>query len=127
MWSMWYQAYFNADFPRLMIRFEDTLFHAEKVMQIVNECVGSSESEITPFLYHLGKSKRGPSSDFPTALGKYGSERGRYDGMAEVDREYARSALDANLMRTFHYPQMPSSTSYSAANTAAAAAADEES
>lgn len=117
MWSTWYGAYLDADFPRLMIRFEDTLFHAERVMEIITDCVGGrpGEQPSPPFRYHLGKSKRGPSSDFPTALGKYGREAGRYDGMTADDRKYALSALDEKLMRTFRYPQITTPSSSAAA------------
>jgi len=107
MWSKYYRSYMNdADFPRLIIRFEDTLFHAEKVMRIVSDCVGMPMDD-APFLYELGKAKRGPSSDFRTALAKYGSESGRYDGLLAEDRNYALSALDADVMLTFHYQQAP--------------------
>jgi len=102
-WTEWYREFMDADFPRLIIRFEDTLFHAEQVMKAVMDCVGQPMER--PFKYHLEKSKSsGKAADFAGALGKYGSEKGRYDGLAMEDKEYLRSALDATLMRTFHYP-----------------------
>jgi len=64
MWSDWYRSYIDAEFPRLIIRFEDTLFHAEKIMEIISKCVGAP-MEIQ-YQYHTAKSKKGPSSDFPT-------------------------------------------------------------
>jgi len=112
MWSEWYYEYYReANFPRLMIRFEDTLFHAEKVMELVNECLlgpASAASDPTPFKYHLDASKNLKSSaDFATALAKYGTETGRYAGLARRDKIYAvTKGLDAKLMQEFHYPQI---------------------
>jgi hypothetical protein len=30
-WSEWYQLYMDADYPRVMVRFEDLLFYGEEV------------------------------------------------------------------------------------------------
>jgi len=108
-WSEWNREFVDAKFPRLIIRFEDTLFHAEKVMELVVECVTGRPME-HPFRYHLAASKtHGNPADFVTALANYGTERGRYDGLAREDREYVREggALDPRLMEMFHYPQVP--------------------
>ena len=32
-WSEWYRLYLDADFPRIMVRFEDMLFHAKEVIE----------------------------------------------------------------------------------------------
>jgi hypothetical protein len=32
-WSEWYRLYLEADFPRIMVRFEDMLFHAKEVIE----------------------------------------------------------------------------------------------
>lgn len=36
-WSEWYRLYLDADFPRIMVRFEDMLFHAKEVIE--RECI----------------------------------------------------------------------------------------
>jgi len=106
-WSEWYREFVDVDFPRLIIRFEDTLFHAERVMQLVLDCIGRPMEG--PFKYHMDKSKKGSSTDFASALGKYGSEAGRYNGLAAEDMQYLRTALDPHLMKRFRYPHIPSS------------------
>jgi hypothetical protein len=40
-WSTWYNEYLNADYPRLMIRFEDLIFHQRELISTVCECVGA--------------------------------------------------------------------------------------
>jgi hypothetical protein len=106
MWSDWYIRFFNAPFPRLIIRYEDTLFHAEKVFGIVMECIGRPTSQ--PYTYQLEASKvHGSSSDFVHALAKYGTERGRYAGLLPNDRVHAKAVLNSTLMKTFGYPDAP--------------------
>lgn len=106
MWSVWNREYFDSSEPRLMIRFEDTLFHAEKVMEQITACVGQPLHG--DFRYHLDAAKEhGNPADFVTALSKYGREQGRYGGLEPGDRVYANEALDQTLMATFHYPQVP--------------------
>jgi hypothetical protein len=87
----------------LIIRFEDTLFHAEKVMDLITECLGKPLSH--PYLYHLEASKEhGRPADFFSALAKYGRAEGRYDGLTPDEKKYVRTALNPTLMKTFQYP-----------------------
>lgn len=57
-WSEWYREYLDADFPRLMVRFEDLIFHAPAVLEKIRECVGAVWKEedfvfVTQCVYHL--------------------------------------------------------------------------
>lgn len=102
LWSTWNRLYFDADFPRLMIRFEDTLFHAEEVMHHIKVCVGLPTTK--PYRYNLGKSKdKKKGADFTSALAKYGTHKGRFDGLYPEDLAYAQIALDPELLQVFHY------------------------
>jgi hypothetical protein len=134
LWSSWYQAYLDADYPRLIIRYEDTLFHAEQVVQQVVSCAGlaptmssvrsassdaaflqsgmSSTRTSDPreyhrrlFRYRVERGKdHGNSSDFVSAILKYGKKDGRYQGMVPRDLRYAKErGLSSSLMETFHY------------------------
>lgn len=128
-WSLWNREYYDQarkasrttgndsgtkKQPRLlMVRFEDLLFFAPQVMHMIRDCVGWSASARTKqamhtsdYLLNAAKS-HGWSSDLVTALIRYGSPQGRYKGLAPVDREYLQSALDPELLRVFHYPQVP--------------------
>lgn len=114
LWSQWNQQYIEAEFPRILIRFEDTLFHAEQVMYEIKQCLGlldpSNQTDAPqeiPFEYFLDKSKKSPTTaDFATALSKYGRASGRYDSITEEDRAYLQTALDPRLMQLFHYPNI---------------------
>jgi hypothetical protein len=106
MWSDWNGLYLNAKFPRLVIRFEDTIFHLETVMKKVSECVGIPMDG--PLKYHLDSSKHLRSSaDFVSAMSRYGKAEGRYDGFSVQERKYLQTALDPQLMQIFRYPQIP--------------------
>jgi hypothetical protein len=39
-WSSFYREYVASDMPRLVVRYEDLLHHAEAVAHLVSECVG---------------------------------------------------------------------------------------
>lgn len=107
MWTDWYREWVETSIPSLVIRFEDTLFHAEKVMQAVMECIG--EPMPKPFLYQLDAAKsHGASADFLTAMAKYGGAKGREGGMLLDDKVYAKDALDPRLLDIFHYKHLPS-------------------
>lgn len=41
VWSKWYREYVQADFPRLIVRFEDLIFHTEEVLREIKDCVGA--------------------------------------------------------------------------------------
>ena len=102
MWSRWNREYFDADFPRLFVRFEDFLFNAEKVVQDVAECAGLSIHR--PYLSTLEPSKpHGNSSGLIMAMVRYGTDAGRADGLMSEDIAYANKELDADLMRRFRY------------------------
>ena len=40
MWRDWYSEYYDVDFPRLIIRLEDLVFHPNSTLQQICDCVG---------------------------------------------------------------------------------------
>lgn len=58
VWNQWYREYYEADFPRLMIRFEDLLFHTKTVMNEIRECVGAQWKK-PEFVYRTAPAKSG--------------------------------------------------------------------
>lgn len=109
LWRVWIDEYVSrSDIPRLIVRFEDMLFHAENVMEAIRRCVGvASEASPTaadeaPFYYEIGKSKdRG--SDFVQALERYGTGKNRFRGMKRDDLAYTKTAFPDDLMELFGY------------------------
>jgi len=113
MWSDWYLQYFKADYPRLLVRFEDLLYRQEEVVTIVKRCIGMDDERGAgeakmPFKYFLRQSKyHGSPTEFIDALNKYASHENRHRGLTDDDRAYAASALHPDLMRAFNYTQAP--------------------
>mmetsp|Transcript_19171 Transcript_19171/g.24668 ORF Transcript_19171/g.24668 Transcript_19171/m.24668 type:complete len:419 (-) Transcript_19171:301-1557(-) len=112
VWSEWYGEYYDADFPRLMIRFEDVLFHTPKVMDTIRECVGGSWAN-DGFIYQTASSKGGkkyfedikPQSSMISAIIKYGQDNShrRTRNMTTADLKFTRKVLDQRLLNAFHY------------------------
>ena len=108
-WNSWYQDYIKADWPRLLVRFEDLVFHPRKVTQTVCECAGGEMNKV-PFKYIVDSAKKGAGAhgkertSYVDALVKYGTEKGRYKGMDPADLAFARQHLDPELMKLFGYP-----------------------
>ena len=109
MYNDWYLQYFEADYPRLMIRFEDMIFHPREVVSIVCDCAGALPKTDT-FTYVVDAGKWGGphkgSSNLVSAMIKYGSAPHRLKGLTEDEIEYARKILSPELMEVFQY-KMP--------------------
>jgi len=102
LWSSWNGDYLHADFPRLMIRMEDTVFYPEKVMRLVAECSGMEMRE--PFEYMTNRGKGESDTTLVTAMVKYGNDEGRISqNLTLAEKRYLQTALDPLLMRLLHY------------------------
>jgi hypothetical protein len=110
-WSDWYRQYKEAvkEYPRLMIRFEDLLFHPKEVINAVCRCAGAKvpKSDDGRFVYVVDEGKWGAahqgSSNMVTAMIKYGNSHHRFNNMTKADLSFARTAIDADLMTLFRY------------------------
>jgi hypothetical protein len=102
LWSDWYQYYFKATYPRLMIRFEDMVLHAPTIMKIIAECTGTTVPDKFTFQAQSSKS-HGSGATFLKVVEKTGDIAGRVDKMTKEDLVYAEQHLDENLMKVFKY------------------------
>lgn len=102
-WSQWNLEFFEANFPRLFVRFEDTLFYPEETMQIIGNCLGLPAADTYRSMVRAAK-EHGKSSSLISAMIKYGSPDGRTSGMQPGDITYSRTSLDGGMMKRFHYP-----------------------
>jgi hypothetical protein len=91
-WNNWYGSYYKNDFPRLLIRFEDTLFHAEQVMKHVCQCGGGiyagndeSENMFRPIVDEAKWSHKHSQNNLVSAIIKYGTDATRYRQMPPED------------------------------------------
>jgi hypothetical protein len=114
LWSSWYGEYvhqFDHGAPRMIIRFEDLLFHTEKVMDEIRDCVGAEFLEGS-FQYATAPAKTHPyfarfkaPTSLVSALIKYGKDdrKKRTETMTKQEIEFAKEYLDSGLMELFHY------------------------
>ena len=104
----------TSQFPRLVIRYEDMIFHASQVIDTIMNCIGiqpyerKGYNETTKkwdFIYQTNKAKsHGNSVDLLQAMVKYGSLRGRkHTNFRNIDLLYLQQTLHPKLMETFHY------------------------
>jgi len=108
LWSVWYRDWYNANFPRLMVRFEDLLFHAEDTVSQVCACGGGTMKPRFRYVEDSAKGQSGPhagSAGFLASLITYGNSTLRMKGILtdERDVEYARQHLDQALSDLFGY------------------------
>lgn len=104
LWNDWYRQYLEADYPRLIVRFEDLLLQAPAVMQQISECIGSKPVSPGNFRYQTGKAKNhGSGVDLLHAVMKTGNITARLQGLTDADLAFAAERLDKDLMRIFQY------------------------
>lgn len=102
LWNDYYREFLDSTSPRLMIRYEDILYHAPMVFKAISACIGV---DVEQFQYVTVKSKTHGSggTDFIKALAKYGDDEARVAPLTTMDRIFARQVLDQRLMKTFQY------------------------
>jgi hypothetical protein len=103
LWNDWYEGYLEADFPRLIIRFEDTLFHGKEVMKQICQCGGAQQPSQFSYVVDEAKDHRGAQNNMVSAIIKYGTDTWRYHNMTDEDLLFAHQSLNPELMKAFHY------------------------
>lgn len=105
LWNDWYSQWIDATYPRLVIRFEDLLFHAEAVVGQVCVCGGGVMRE--DFKYIEKSAKEGKvhkgSNGLVKSLVSYGNKTRRVTPYTDSDLEYARKTLNRDAMNMFRY------------------------
>ena len=133
-WNAWYESYYSnsnsraktgvdknnpSTWPRLMIRFEDTLFYPKQVMEAVCHCGGgkllsepsSSSSgnkkqhQLHDYTFEEAKPdhKHQQKNNFVTAMIEYGTNATRLRNMTDADVRFAIESLNPTLMQAFGY------------------------
>jgi len=108
IWNDWYGDYLIADFPRLIVRFEDILFHLEETLTAICECGGGRirKDASMHIKSESAKGSNGPhtgASGLYSAIKRYGHTDQRLDGMTQEDLEYAQETLNKDMMELFGY------------------------
>lgn len=108
-WAQWYKEYLEADYPRLIVRFEDLQFHAKDTLDIICQCAGAvTKQKAGIFQYIVDSAKWGAahkdrSSNMVTAMIKYGTDKNRFKGFRPEDEIVASSVLTPELLELFGY------------------------
>jgi hypothetical protein len=107
MWNDWYHDYYNATFPRVIVRYEDLLFYAKEVTRAACRCFGG---RLFPQFTHIGHSaKVGDIHMNKTSLidnmikFNHNTDMDRVKGMTQDDLAFARVNLANDLMKSFAY------------------------
>jgi hypothetical protein len=111
LYNEWNRQYlFDADYPRLLVRFEDMLLHAPTILHHIAECAGVPP--VQKFRYQINSAKdHGSHTNFVKAVLKSGDAKARIRNMTVDDLEFAAQHLDVDLMRVLHYAlPMPPAT-----------------
>ena len=110
LWNKYYGDWIDAEFPRIIVRFEDLIYNAEKVVGEVCTCAGGLMRG-DEFKYTTDSAKKGKvhsgSSGFLTALSKYSNATLRLESFQLPDLEYSRRTLRPDIMETFQYSMPP--------------------
>ena len=111
LWRDWYAEYFNATFPRLMLRLEDLVYHPRVVMKEICECAGGNLApNVTLLIDSAKKGSENVHGKIKTGLleAMYSHVHGnRTAGMTADDVRFANKVLkESPLVRTFGY-QLP--------------------
>jgi hypothetical protein len=113
MWNDWYRDYYDATFPRVMVRYEDLLFYGKEVTTAACHCFGGTMK--SQQFKHVGESaKKGDIHLNKTSLIdniiKFGNkkETDKIKGMTRDDLEFAKETFSQDMMTTFayHHPNL---------------------
>ncbi|KAG7373880.1 hypothetical protein IV203_012975 [Nitzschia inconspicua] len=115
-WSEWYHLYLDADYPRIMVRFEDLLFYGKEVTEKLCECGGGVPRPDRPnnrFVHISESAKLGTrahgnqKTNLLGAIIKYGKLDHRLKNMTDSDIQAARKYFDDEVMTIFgyHHPE----------------------
>ena len=112
LWNDWNQEYLRADYPRLVVRFEDLIFFPKEITRLICECAGGQLQ--LPFTYIVDPAKTGPGhgktserTGMVQAWIKYGKPPQRQGGFSQQDYAAAVEFLDSNVMDIFGYTHPP--------------------
>jgi len=110
LYNEWYGNWLDVEYPRLVVRFEDLMFHAEDVVERVCTCAGGTMAP-GPFQYVADSAKKGKahtgSNGLLNSMVKYGDVEKRTHAYTPMDLDYAKSSLRSDVLDMFHYGSPP--------------------
>jgi hypothetical protein len=111
-WNAWNDEYVHnrtSSFPRLVVRLEDLVFHAEKVVPQLCECAGFETRGEFHHKRTVANLNKGIDKNFTNGAGllqsiiRYGNPKTRRKGYSPCQLWAAKGILDPRLMDVFGY------------------------
>ena len=109
MWDDWYCEYYDADFPRLMVRLEDLVFRPAEVLERICACAGGQFAGAAGLKMNGDAAKAADKVHCKNQTNLVGAMAShvyadRTDGMTREDIEFAESFLKrSKMMEVFGY------------------------
>jgi len=108
LWQSFYGDYLNADFPRLIVRYEDLLLHSTETVGKICQCVGgrliNENDGVTPNRQSAKPARVfGKTSDLVQSILRYGSSKERLAHFSKGDLFFADENIKRDLMDLFQY------------------------
>jgi hypothetical protein len=114
LWNDWYSDYYNPveSFPRIIVRYEDLLFHTQEVIsKVCTTCMGGTipykKVKLLPTSAKLASAHKSRTG-LLEAMIHYGSTKRRLEGFTQDDLIFANQHLNTDLMTMFGYHLAPS-------------------
>ncbi|KAL9179356.1 hypothetical protein ACHAXT_008646 [Thalassiosira profunda] len=114
LWNQWYAEYWrDADFPFLIVRFEDLIFRQFDTTKILCNCAGGEVKSRSSFKYIVNSAKQGPGhgkkserTGMVDAWVRYGTPPEPKAGFSDLDWEASLEFLSREFMEKmgYHYP-----------------------
>mmetsp|Transcript_21007 Transcript_21007/g.34338 ORF Transcript_21007/g.34338 Transcript_21007/m.34338 type:complete len:172 (+) Transcript_21007:207-722(+) len=116
LWNEWYAEYWrDADFPFLIVRFEDLIFRQYDTTKILCDCGGGVVNPKSEFKYIVNSAKQGPGhgkkeerTGMIDAWIKYGKPKEVKAGFSDLDWEASLEFLSHEFMAKMGYKYPPS-------------------
>ena len=113
MWNDWNIEYLTTgvkggekDFPRVMVRYEDLLYHPVEVVTKLCKCLEGETRKDFVLISEPAKGNEGVhegSHGYQDAFLRHLDELQRLDNYGTQDLDYAKQSLDENLIKLFGY------------------------
>ena len=111
LWNDWYAQYLEkADFPYIVVRFEDLQFYTKNMTYQICECAGGKIRTDRPFRYIVDSAKDGPGhgkkedrTGMLAAWKRYGKPMPPQNGFGTLDYATAVEHLNSKFMDMFGY------------------------
>ena len=111
LWNDWYAQYLEkANFPYIVVRFEDLQFYTKNITYQICECAGGKIRTDRPFRYIVDSAKDGPGhgrkedrTGMVAAWKRYGKPMPPQNGFGTLDYTTAVEHLNSEFMDMFGY------------------------